>query len=191
MRSDDQLLAAWAGGDRDAGRDFYQRYAERVSRFFVRKTSDDLPDLVQRTFLKCLDVVRRGDPIDNPAAFLFTIARNELYDLFGRNARDRFDPEHTSLADVRSGISTRLDRHQREALLHAALARLPLDSQLALELYYWEDLAMSDVARVLGVTESAAINRIHRARKQLRESLADTPDAVQALETRPAPPELK
>ena len=190
MRSDHELLAAWAANDRDAGRELYQRYAERVSRFFSRKTSDELPDLVQRTFLKLLETARRGDAIDNPAAFLFAIARNELYDLFGRrsSARERFDPSHTSLADLRTGISTRLDRHQREQLLHDALARLPLDSQLALELYYWEELSMADVARVLGTTESAAINRVHRARKQLRDELGD---AVQALETRPAPPEQK
>jgi RNA polymerase sigma factor (sigma-70 family) len=197
MRSDAELLTAWSAGDRAAGHDFYQRYADRVTRFFARKTDDELPDLVQRTFLKTLETARRGVEIGNPAALLFAIARNELYDQFGRRAtdRDRFSPEHTSLADLRTGISTRLARHEQERLLLDALSRLPLDAQLALELYYWEELAMDDVARVLGITTSAALNRIHRARKLLRQRLAEleaSPEAVdqvtQALETRPLEP---
>ena len=189
MADDRELLVAWAGGDRDAGRDFYQRYADRVTRFFARKTDDELPDLVQRTFLKCLEAAQKQD-IGNPPALLFTIARNELYEHFRARMTDRarFEPEHTSLADVRTGISTRLARHQEERRLAEALAQLPLDAQLALELYYWEELAMEDVARVLGVTASAAINRVHRARKLLREQLAEAPQLAERLETRPLPP---
>jgi RNA polymerase sigma-70 factor (ECF subfamily) len=151
---------------------------------------------VQRTFL-VPETARRGVEIGNPAVLLFAIARNELYDLFGRRAtdRERFSPEHTSLADLRTGVSTQLARHQQERLLMEALARLPLDSQLALELYYWEELAMEDVARVLGTTQSAAINRVHRARKLLRDRLGEleaSPEtaerAAQALETRPLVP---
>ena len=181
-RPDEELLGAWAAGDRDAGRELYQRYAERVTRFFARKTDDELPDLVQRTFLKCLEAAKQGT-VGNAAGFLFAIARNELYDQF-RRRRD-VDPAVTSLADVRTGLSSQLARHERERVLHDALAKLPLDSQLALELYYWDDLAMSDVARALATTESAAINRIHRARAQLREMLP--PDLAQAFETRPLP----
>jgi len=188
MRSDDELLGAWATGDRDAGRDFYQRYADRVTRFFARKTQDELPDLVQRTFLKCLEAARKGE-VGKPAALLFAIARNELYDQFTRRMTNaqRFTPEHTSLADLRTGISTQLARHADERLLAEALAQLPLDAQLALELYYWEELAMEDVARVLVTTQSAAINRVHRARKQLRDLLGDRERVAEALETRPLP----
>ena len=183
MTSDGELLAAWAGGDREAGQELYRRYADRVTRFFARKTDDELPDLVQRTFLNALEAVRAGTRVDSPAGFLFAIARNELYDQFKRVRP--VDPEVTSLADVRTGLSTRYARHEQERFLLDALARLPLDAQLALELYYWEELAMDDVARALGVTRSAALNRVHRARAQLREQLPA--DAVQALETRPEP----
>jgi RNA polymerase sigma factor (sigma-70 family) len=181
MRSDTELLDGWASGDDAAGREFYARWANRVAGFFARKVDDDLPDLVQRTFLKCLDARRRGLEVGNAAAMLFAIARNELYDAFRRRRREpeRFSPEETTLEDLGTGASRQLVRFEQQRLLLAALSRIPLDHQLALELYYWEELSMEDVARVLGTTKSGAINRIHRARELVRQRLA-------ALEATPA-----
>jgi RNA polymerase sigma factor (sigma-70 family) len=184
VATDAELLASWAGGDRDAGRGFYERYADRVTRFFARKIADDVVDLVQRTFLKCLEAARKT-AVDNPGALLFAIARNELYDAFRAKLGDRrFDPEYTSLVEVGTGPATGLARREQHELLQQALARLPLDAQIALELYYWDDLAMDDVAAVLGISTSAAINRIHRARQLLREQLPGRDDIAQGFESR-------
>jgi RNA polymerase sigma-70 factor (ECF subfamily) len=55
---------------------------------------------------------------------------------------------------------------------------VPIDDQIALELYYWEDLGMDAVASVLGIGKSAALSRVHRARERVRERLGQ-------LEARP------
>jgi RNA polymerase sigma-70 factor (ECF subfamily) len=186
VRSDTELLDAWAAGDQESGRAFYGRFADRITRFFARKLHADTADLVQRTFLKALEAhrARPAEDIGNPAGLLFAIARNELYDAFRarRRAAERFDPDVTSLdalGAAGTGASTAVARHEQQRLLLAALRRIPLDDQLALELYYWEELPMADVARVLGITRSGAINRVHRARGLVR-------DALEALETTPA-----
>jgi RNA polymerase sigma-70 factor (ECF subfamily) len=173
VAGDIELLDAWAGGDERSGRDFYGRYAGRVVRFFARKIGDDPSDLVQRTFLKCLAARKEGPAVGDPAALLFAIARNELYDHLRRRMRDaaRFAPETTSLEDTGAGPSRQVARAEEQRLLLEALRRVPLDDQLALELFYWEELSMESVARVLGVTKSAAINRVHRARQAVRDRL--------------------
>jgi RNA polymerase sigma-70 factor (ECF subfamily) len=182
--SDSELLSAWAAGDRAAGEAFYGRYADRVARFFTRKTPDDAADLLQRTFLKCLEACRAGTEARSPVALLFAIARNELYDRFKARLgeRERFSPELTSLEDLGTGALTQLLREEQQRLLAQALARLPLDHQLALELYYWEGLAMEELTEVLGITRSAAINRIHRARAALREHLAALAQSAEIAE---------
>ena len=183
MAGDTELLDAWAGGDERSGRELYGRYAARVVRFFARKIHDDPSDLVQRTFLKCLATRKEGTEVTDAAALLFAIARSELYDHLRRRMRDaaRFSPDTTSLADTGAGPSRLLARAEDQRMLLDALRALPLDDQLSLELYYWEELSMEAVARVLGVTKSAAINRVHRARAAVRERLA----ALQAGGPRP------
>lgn len=170
MQTDRELVDAWAEGDEAAGRAFYRRHCDRIADFFARKVASDAADLVQRTFLKCLEARKQGTVLEHPRAFLYRIARNELYD---RLARQReIDPAITSLHDLATGPASRIERDRALLRLLDALRRIPLDHQIALELYYWEGLPMTEVAEVLGVSKSAAINRIHRARALVRESMA-------------------
>lgn len=178
MDDDSELLRRWADGDEQSGRALYRRHCDRIAGFFARKlpgASDDAADLVQRTFLKCLETQRAGTEVRNPVGLLFTVARHELFDHIRRARRDDFDPARTSLADLGPSPTQRIARDDETRLLYAAMEGLPLDDQLALELYYWEGLPMGEVARALEITRSAAINRIHRARKALRAAIEAGP----------------
>lgn len=57
--------------------------------------------------------------------------------------------------------------------LHRALLRLREDQRTALALYYYLDLPMEEVAAVLGISVSAAKNRVHRAVKALRPAIQE------------------
>ena len=189
MSDDVELLRAWSSGDEVAGQAFYRRHQARITAFFARKTTTDVPDLVQRCFLRCLEAQARGTVIGNPVGLLLTVARHELYDHLARlHRRPTLDPGVTSLHDLRPGPSELLARDQEQRRLHAALARLPLDDQLALELYYWEQLPMAELARVLEIGRSAAISRVHRARGRLRRLLDDVPSDTQLEASLSIPP---
>jgi RNA polymerase sigma factor (sigma-70 family) len=182
---DVDLLRAWAEGDAAAGKAFYRRHADRLAEFVARKIDRDAADLVQRVFLECVQAQRAGTQIEQPRAYLYAIARNALYDELSARRRhdDRIDPGVTSLRELGPSPSSRVARDERQRLLLAALEALPLDAQLALELYYWEELDMREVAQALGITRSAALNRIHRARAQLRERLAQSPASPEVERT--------
>ena len=170
--TDRELLDAWAGGDEDCGRSLYRRYCDPIAGFLARKGAGEVADLVQRTFVKCLEARRKGTVVEQPRAFLYRVARNELFDQLARGSGREIDPAVTSLHDLATGPASRIDRDRALTQLLEALRRIPLDHQIALELYYWEALPMEEVAEVLGVTKSAAINRVHRARALVRERMA-------------------
>lgn len=173
---DRELLDAWSRGDDQAGRQFYRRHCDRITALLSRKTSTDVADLVQRVFLRCLDAKKRGTEIERPLGLLLTIARNELYDhLAARSRHAQFDPAVTSLRDLGPSPSQQLAADQQQQHLLLAMEQLPLDDQLALELYYWEQLPMSTVAQVLRIGRSAALSRVHRARQRLRDRLDALP----------------
>jgi RNA polymerase sigma factor (sigma-70 family) len=182
---DPTLLREWAAGDERAGRDFYRRHCDRIAAFLARKFDGDVADLVQRVFLSCLQATRKGTVLDDPRAFLYAIARNELYDALAARHREavRFDPGVTSLRQLGPSPTSVLASDERQRLLHDALERIPLDAQLALELYYFEELPMAAVATALGVTRSAALNRVHRARAALRERIEQAPATPARAET--------
>jgi RNA polymerase sigma factor (sigma-70 family) len=176
--SDLELLAAWRAGDLAAGDALVSRHWPSVARFFRSKLGDDGADLIAQTFLAC---VEHKDTIDHVPAFLFAVARRRLADhLRARTRRPTVDLAVSSLADLAPGPVTELARRERGELLHAALARIPLDDQIALELAYFEGLSTRDLARVLEINEHTVRSRLSRARDKLREILATLGSAEDA-----------
>jgi len=180
VQPDSELLDAWRAGDGAAGEALVSRHWASVSRFFRAKVGDDGADLISQTFLACVEGKDRiiGDDV---RAYLFAIARRRLAEHFRTTARETVvDFGSMSLADLRTGPVTELDRHQRGELLRAGLARIPLDDQIALELAYLENLPLRDVARVLELQENTVRSRLARARDKLRRALAELAPAAEA-----------
>lgn len=185
VASDDELLKAWRAGDEDAGVELFERYYDAVSRFFRSKAWDAAADLIQRTFLACLETRDRMRDGTTFRCYLFGVARNILFEHYRGKRRDgnRLDVAERSLEDLGATPTTALVRAQESQLLLQALRHIPLEHQMILELYYWEDMTAVDIAAVLSVPEGTARTRIRRA-KQLLEAelarLANTPQLLQS-----------
>jgi RNA polymerase sigma-70 factor (ECF subfamily) len=185
VRTDLELLDAWRGGDPSAGDELVSRHWASVSRFFRAKVGDDGADLISQTFLACVEAKDRiaGDDL---RAYLFAVARRRLADHFRRRARAPLvDFSVTTLVDLGTGLQTELGRRQQRELLRDALARIPLDDQIALELAYFEGLSTREIAAVLEVPENTVRSRLSRARDKLRAALSGlgTPEEVAEAES--------
>ena len=72
-------LEAWRAGDQDAGEALIERHYASILRFFRTKAGEDADDLVQLTFLRCVEASERYRGDAGFRAFLFGIARNVLF----------------------------------------------------------------------------------------------------------------
>jgi RNA polymerase sigma factor (sigma-70 family) len=171
--TDIELLDRWRSGDAGAGEALFQRHFDSIYGFFETKCEADADELVQATFFACL---RARDQFRKESSFrtyLFTIARHELYRLLRGRQRDgaRLDFHLSSIADLISTPGTRIARNQEHQHLIEALRQLPVEQQTLLELHYWEDLGMAELADVFEVPQATIRTRLHRARKLLRETM--------------------
>ncbi|MBX7083774.1 MAG: sigma-70 family RNA polymerase sigma factor [Nannocystaceae bacterium] len=185
MQSDLELLDRWRAGDEDAGNALFDRHFEALYRFFRNKVGDGIDDLVQQTMLGCVSGRERFREDASFRTYLFAIARNVLFKHFDRRSRDadRFDPEQQSVADLGESPSHIAAARAEQRLLALALRQLPLDDQIALELYYWEEMTAVELAQTLGLTEPAVRSRLRRALERLRERVAAAADSPAALES--------
>jgi RNA polymerase sigma-70 factor (ECF subfamily) len=173
-RDDRELLLAWRAGDRDAGGELIERYHRLLYRFFRNKADDVVEDLVQRTFLVC---VERRDEIREGASFrayLLAVARSEIVRHWREHGRGpaRIDPLATSVEDLGMTPSRALAASQEQQRLLLALRRIPLAFQVALELHYWEGATAPELAVVLDVPEGTVRSRLRRGKELLRDELA-------------------
>ena len=171
---DISLLERWRDGDREAGNLLFERHFAVVCNFFRNKVSDGVDDLIQRTFVTCLEIEPnfRGDATFR--SFLLGIARNVLFRHFRERSRDgrTFAPLETSVCDIDPTPSVMLAGRQRHAHLLEALRKLPVDLQIALELYFWESWTMKEIAVAQGIPPGTAASRLRRAKEALKQTLA-------------------
>ncbi|MCX4243272.1 RNA polymerase sigma factor [Paraliomyxa miuraensis] len=174
MAEDHELLEAWRGGDDRAGRRLVERHFATVERFFFNKVGDASADLIQQSFLRVLEARARVRADANFRAYLLGIARNVLYEHYRRVRKDleRIDFGSQSVVDLVATPSSQLAAEQEVRLLLRALKRIPIESQIVLELYYWEDMRAREVAEVLELPEGTVRSRIRGAKQLLEHQLA-------------------
>ena len=175
------LLEAWRAGDEAAGEHLFRRHFPAVARCFRDKVRGDIEELVQATFLGCLEGQVRLRDAGSFRGFLFGIARNVLYNHYrsGRSHGVAVDLDRVSLHDLGPTASTIIGRDEQERLLLAALVRLPLAHQLVIEFAFWEEMSLAEIAEAMDVPVGTAATRLRRAKQLLAAEMT-------ALTTSPA-----
>jgi RNA polymerase sigma-70 factor, ECF subfamily len=108
---------------------------------------------------------RRGEP----RAWLFGIARNAALDELrrrGRQAELAAEPADLSTAYFEDGA----EANERRLALAAALAALDPRERELIALKFFAGLSNSEIGAVVGVSESNAGTKLHRAVTKLREA---------------------
>lgn len=183
-RTDRELLQAWSGGDQASGQTLVKRHLRPLYGFFRNKLDGEIDDVVQRTFLGCLESLPSFRQDASFRTFLFSIARNKLLmELRSRYRRpEHVDGSTESVFDLgcdgEPSLPSSMEGRREQILLLRALRRLPIDDQIALELFYWEGLSSREISEVLERPDATVRTQLRRARLRL-ESLIEklSPDA--------------
>ncbi|MEM6295358.1 MAG: sigma-70 family RNA polymerase sigma factor [Myxococcota bacterium] len=170
MAEDFALLDAWCDGDRRAGDALVRTHFAAVHRFFRNKAWDDAEDLAQTTLLRCVVMRDRFERRSSFRTFLFSVARHVLFEHYRRKAGTQaFDPIDSAVADVDPSPSQIVSEFEWQRAFLTALRQIPAESQMVLELYYWEGMGTQEIAEVVGVPRGTVKSRLHQARKRLAE----------------------
>lgn len=184
--SDLALHRAWAHGDRSAGDRLIERYLGPIGRFFVNKVSDPTAadDLAAETFARVAKGLHGFRGESSVRTYVFGIARHLLLDhLRVRHRVADFDPATTALQDLSPSPSRRIGAKREIQLLLTGLRAIPLQSQVILELSYFERLTRDAIAEILECPPGTAASRLRRAREQLREALESLAESPTLLES--------
>src|SRR5262245_15507534 len=84
--SDGELLERWRAGDTASGEALFERYYSAIERFFLNKVSGGIQDLVQETFIRCVESRERIQDNDRFRSYLFSIA----YHVLSAHLRERY-----------------------------------------------------------------------------------------------------
>jgi RNA polymerase sigma-70 factor (ECF subfamily) len=174
-RQDWELLERWQAGDRDAGLTLFRRYYPEIERFFMNKVAVGVGDLAQETFIGCIESRDKIRDAGKFRSYLFSIAYNVLRTRFRQQSRR---PEHVGMEEVTAfdhapGPSSITVQLEEQRLLLEALRHVPMADQVLLELFYWEELSIRDIAPIIDCPVNTVKGRLQRARKRLKDKLSE------------------
>ena len=177
-------------GDRAAGQELFSRYYEAVSRFFVNKVGDASADLIQKTFLACLEGAGQFRGEGSFRSYVFAIAYRQLCRHYRDSRGNRVDLMTISTCDLDPSLSGIIVEREELRLFMAGLRTISFELQVVLELFYWEQCAVAEIAVALDIPMGTVKSRLRRGREQLRaavERLAAQPglaaQTIDGLET--------
>lgn len=162
-------------GDDAAYRAALERIAARLRNYFARRLQhlpDDVEDLVQETLLALH--LQRGtyDPALPVSAWVHSIARHKLIDLWRR--RGRREALHEPLDDLDdSMMPVTEDSFPAQRDLAVLINTLPKAQQQAIVLTRIEGLSMAEASARTGVSVAALKVQVHRGLKRLAELVKD------------------
>ena len=155
-----------------------------VFRYILRKTRDSgqAEDITQETFLRLFRHLGKDHPLDNPKAWLFTVANNLAVDA-GRSDRHFKELDETTWKNIeesRSGLQADPEKLmlQRERLdrLHIAVLNLTPLQRECLHLRA-EGLLYREIAGLLEISSSTVMDAVRRATLKLaREFNGEVPE---------------
>jgi RNA polymerase sigma-70 factor (ECF subfamily) len=165
-----QLVRQATGGDLDAFEELIRSLQRRVYGFAYQHLRDahEAHDLAQEIFVKLFRNLARYDP-DRPfEPWFWKLAANTSI-----NYRRKHAPVPVEFQEQEAvGLDPTLPQH--DPTLVDALAQLDATYRLPVLLHYYADLSLEQVSQTLNLTIPALKSRLHRARAQLRNSLAES-----------------
>jgi RNA polymerase sigma-70 factor (ECF subfamily) len=172
--TDGALIEAIAQGEKRAMQVLYARHNVRIYRFIVGLTRDAslAEDLVSEVFL---DVWRKAGQFEarsKVSTWLFAIARHKTYTAFEHRTDAQLD-EHFAAAieDPADGPGSILDKKDRSAVLAHCLTRLSPAHREIIDLVYYHEKSIEEVAQITGIPLATVKTRMHYARKRMAEML--------------------
>jgi RNA polymerase sigma-70 factor (ECF subfamily) len=172
--SDDVLIGRIAQGDRLAMQVLFARHHVRVYRFVLRLVNDpaSAEDLISEVFL---DVWRQADRFEGRSAvstWMLAIARFKALSALRKRPDQELDEETAAaLEDTSDDPEVAVQKKDKSDALRECLTSLSPEHREIIDLVYYHEKSVEEVAEIVGIPENTVKTRMFYARKKLAELL--------------------
>jgi RNA polymerase sigma-70 factor (ECF subfamily) len=172
--SDEVLIGRIANGDRLAMQVLFARHHVRVYRFVLRLVRNEATaeDLISDVFL---DVWRQANRFEGRSAvstWMLAIARFKALSAMRRRKEDELDDEAANaIEDPSDDPEVAMEKTDKGEILRKCLTALSPEHREIVDLVYYHEKSVEEVAEIVGIPENTVKTRMFYARKKLAELL--------------------
>lgn len=153
--------------------EFYMDHFDEFLSFTMSRVSDkDIAiDICQECFIKALEHLHRGTPIETPRGYIYTLLRNRIIDFYRKKKTISLDDYTETGGDILDEEKP-TDRIYYQKLIDT-LGELPDTYRDIIIMRFVMDLSVTDIAERLGIPENTVSVRIFRGKELAIQLLSE------------------
>ena len=174
--SDEELIERIVRGDKAAMEALYARHSLRVHRFILRLTQNATvaEDLLSEVFLDVWRSAARFEQESRVSTWLLAIARHKALSALRRRPHESLDEATAgTIEDPADDPETAADKQDRGVIVRKCLLRLSPAHREVLDLVYYHEKSVEEVAEIVGVSPNTVKTRMFYARRKLSGFLGE------------------
>ncbi|MDA3844349.1 MAG: RNA polymerase sigma factor [Candidatus Kapabacteria bacterium] len=177
---DDRQLIALLNEDAPASeqafRALYSRYSDKLHAYCLFKSDrhEDAEEIFTETWIRFHKSAKSGKQIENPQAFLYTVARNLSYNMYRSNkSRMIQNIQSVDFERIANPLNLNLDIENVEllSLISAAVNNLKDIYKETFVLIWFSGFSYSEIAEIVGETAGCVRKRSTRAMEEVIKML--------------------
>ncbi len=174
--SDEVLIGRIARGDRVAMQILFARHHVRVYRFVLRIVRDEraAEDIGNEVFLDVWRTAAKYEGRSAVSTWMLSIGRFKAISALRKRTPESLDePTADALEDDADDPESALQMKDKGEVLRRCLDQLSVDQRQVIDLVYYHEKSVSEVAEVVGIPEATVKTRMFYARRRLGELLKE------------------
>lgn len=160
-------------GDANAFAVLVDRYKDLVYTLALRmmKNKEEAEEVAQDTFIKTYKSLNKFKGDSKFSTWIYRVAYNTCLDRLKKNKRqqstvtiDEYTEHQVKTID---NALDKIEAQERQEAIQQCLELLPNDDSFLLTLYYFEELSLEEIAKIVGLKPNNVKVKLFRSRKKL------------------------
>ncbi|WP_088343427.1 MULTISPECIES: sigma-70 family RNA polymerase sigma factor [Rhodomicrobium] len=173
---DQDLIRRIAARDQTAMTTLYARHHVRLYRYLVRLTRNEAvaEELMNETFLETWRKAGSYEGRSAVSTWLFSIGHNRAISSMRKRGESQLDEDAAAeIADQDDNAEIALQKRGKADVMRRCMDRLTVDHKAVIDLVYYHDKSVAEVAALLAIPENTVKTRMFYARKKLAELMRE------------------
>jgi RNA polymerase sigma-70 factor, ECF subfamily len=183
MTTNDQVyINKILDGDTNAFTVLVDRYKDLVYTLSMRmmKNREEAEEVAQDTFIKTYSSLNKFKGDSKFSTWIYRVAYNTCLDRLKKNKRQQYTvaiDEYTEhQVKTLDNALDQIEEKEKEQAIQNCLELLPSEDSFLLTLYYFEELSLDEISKIVGLKPNNVKVKIFRSRKKLATILKEKLD---------------
>ena len=172
-----RIVSRIIDGDQMAFAELYDIYSEKLYYFSLKflRSKEDAENITQEVFVKVWETRDRLDPDYSISAYLFTIARNTIFNLHRKKVNEKAYLEHLGhhIDFTHSKLEHDIVLKDLQSHVDKIIDDLPAQRKRVFELSRKDGLSHKEISQQLNISEKTIETHIRLALKDIRKFMVE------------------